>query len=680
VTTLLRLATASLLAVAACSRAGSTPPPVVDPETPQVVPEPVVPAVWSWSAAMTGAWRLPDAGYSVAVVDEQRAVVTLLDERLVVVDLATGAVSEPSTILNPRAKIDQLARVGGRVIAFGEDAFAPAAWAITLDPVGATPLPYPDPGAGGPAYQPTRVVVSPDGTRVVVCGDDRWPVVRDVASLDVIAVAKDTECGDPRFLDGDTVAFGKLDETSHVLDLKTKQVALASPGGPTVYAGPRGRVATVSDTTLTITDGSGKILHTDDRRGRMDTAWLADGTFIEIGLGELAIHPGAGGVTRVVALPFLVPRVAASDRTIVVVSDYTVSTVDIATGELRVPEGNLSAPSQVAPRAGAVVVSADKLRVWRDGVQEAQGAGNVLRFAADPADQPIAVMSLAGVAAWDPANDTRRLLRPLDVLGFVLARDRDQLAYDDNNTIYRSVRGAAIAPWFRYASGMNAEAIDVTTNRVAWTRDKAYVVADLDRNRVWALQAWSYAGCDTGVSFKFARGTSRFAVESLNQIHLYDGATQKRLGGVELVDGALQAWDLVPSTGEVVMTARGEVIVWKAGDDSATSWASPFDVQASQVAVSGDGTEVAVGYVDGSVVWLNLAGVRKHGTPRAVAVHPRGEHPECLSGVAQPTLDDIIGAGDGEAAAVDPNCDDTNANVDDDCATVYGLPRDPEGP
>jgi hypothetical protein len=166
---------------------------------------------------------------------------------------------------------------------------------------------------------------------------------------------------------------------------------------------------------------------------------------------------------------------------------------------------------------------------------------------------------------------------------------------------------------------------------------------------VWSLQVWAIDACGVFGTLKLERGSTRFAIGNGLAIERFDLDGRRRLGTIELPDAYVGAWDLVPGTGELVMATAGEVMIWRPGDPTARRWVPPIARGPSELAVDATGTELAVAYEDGSLLWVNLAGLRAHGTPRPVVERAAAiqDHAECATtAIDQPALDDLLRAPD----------------------------------
>jgi hypothetical protein len=251
------------------------------------------------------------------------------------------------------------------------------------------------------------------------------------------------------------------------------------------------------------------------------------------------------------------------------------------------------------------------------------------------------------IIGWDPATAGVRTIAAEQLIGWMIDRTADEVVWDNLGTVYRRRGGAAVEPWFGLPSDARLHAIDAGAHRFAWEQSDAFRVVDLDRRDVWSLQVWAIDACGVFGTLKLERGSTRFAIGNGLAIERFDLDGRRRLGTIELPDAYVGAWDLVPGTGELVMATAGEVMIWRPGDPTARRWVPPIARGPSELAVDATGTELAVAYEDGSLLWVNLAGLRAHGTPRPVVERAIQDHAECATtAIDQPALDDLLRAPD----------------------------------
>jgi hypothetical protein len=601
-----------------------------------------VPAVWSWAVPASGPWRLPATANVAVVVDAGRALVDLGGDGLVAVDLGTGEVGAPVEVLAAGERIAAFARVGDRVLAFGAGGDAARAWQIELDPIRATPLALPAP-AGVPSPDPFvhTVAVSPDHTRLAVCGSLRPPIVRDAATLAVIATVTDAdvECDEPHFVDRDHVVFDSGAGLSYAIDLRTGAGDWLDPTLPVVFPGPGGRRVRLDGTTATSLDARGATVCAFAAGEVPRLRWTPSGAVVlegADGLHVCAADPDAEPV--VLAGPLWQPRVDIADGVAVMVDRFGVAVADLEQRVIRGPAGTVSPIWAVAPRAGAVAVAADRLRLVRDGAPAAIGPAGVRQLAVAPPGRPIAAIT-DDVVTWDPATAVVDVVARDHLAASVLDRAGDELTWNVAGSLYRARAGGGVEPWIGLPDGADPVALDAATGRVAWREGDVYRIADVDARDVWTLQVAGDRGCGATGRVRFERGTTRFAIQTGTWIERFDLVDRARLGAVRLDGAHAAAWDLVAGTGELAIAAAGEVVLWRPGAAAATRWVPPIARGPDELAVDASGAELAIGYEDGGVAWIHLAGLRAHGSPRAVVT--RGPDDRCAP-PPQPGLAELL--------------------------------------
>lgn len=641
---------------------------------PPAVTPPAPPGPWTWTASTSPAWRLPDYAFDVAVVAGDRlAVIRTGGRELAVLDLTTGELTAPAEVIAAPASIESMVRVGDRIVAFGvgADAGTPAAWTITASvaQVAAAPLALPDPGATNDDTSRAAAVVSPDGTRILVCSPRHPPVVRDAATLAVVQVVPGgVPCTDPVWADAGHIQYGGTDPQA--IELATGVATVLSRRDPFTYGGPGGRSLTVSDyTTWTFTAAAGAAPTSVEVHGIGFPHWLPDGSaVVSVGLGRLDVQPTSGGAGQLITLPAddLPSHLAITPAVVVLVFGYYVIAVDLATGSTHTAAGNVGPPVQVAPRAGLVIAATDRIRAWQNGALIANGEDGVIGFAADPPTQPIATLGRDTIALWEPTTGDHHLVDELSEIGTMIARGGDRTVYDDGQALWRIKRGAAPAPWFKFRDDLMLAGLDPAAGRVAWYTNDVFFVADVNRGDV-------YAFCSPGMSVHFDPGRPTILIEDGVGFQLYDLAAKQPTTRIEF-DDLYGVATFIGATGDLAIAGDDELVIWSAATKTAVGWktggrAIPPVAIASDVA----GAELAIGYADGSVRWASIAGLRAHATARPVSLPP--PQPGTCTLPKHPSLDDLTIEGEDEAPAKDPSeCDDSNDDPDDDCSIINGTP------
>jgi hypothetical protein len=131
----------------------------------------------------------------------------------------------------------------------------------------------------------------------------------------------------------------------------------------------------------------------------------------------------------------------------------------------------------------------------------------------------------------------------------------------------------------------------------------------------------------------------QFATISADGLTLFDAAAKARRGLLALPGLNVLAWAFLPS-GEIIAAGRGEIAIWDPATGRAVSWTGAPRELSFQLAVDPAGTQVAVGYHSGQVLWADLAGLRAHAPPPPATLHDRA--PCADRPVAQPAFDQLV--------------------------------------
>ncbi len=599
---------------------------------------------WTWTTPTTGPWRLPTDAYDVAIIDPQHAVAINFDEAMVI-DLATGAVTAPKQILTS-GKFDGLVTVGGRVLAFGMRDDKPMAWSIALKPdVVATEIPLTDPVPEKPgAVWGGGVVLSGDGARIAICQHYRWPTIRDAKTLEVIRVFKGLECRDPWFPDAGHVMLGEF-TAMKLVDLATGTVTNVADDATRRFQGPNGMTFSLAEKSYTISSKTGAALRHRNSSTHYETVkFTPDGKYaVGLRLGTLTIRPANDDESdREIDLPTAVPALALTNRTALITAENTVIAVDLENGTVRHATGSLELIRQVAPRGGAVVVASDKLRLWREGKLVAT-TDAVDGFAVGGPTGPITVSTMEHVGLWDPSTGERRIVRTyagfsLDAL---LTQHGDDYAFTDGPRVFRGKGDAPPTPWFTFREDLELVALDLVHGRVAWKAKDALYVAELAAKTVWALTvpAFTEGECDAGMGLEFAPDGNQFAVDTAGEVILFDMAARKRIGEIDLPRMMSLKWRFLP-TGEMLFASDTEVAIWDPKTRKAIGWKTPLRVRPVEMAIDSAGTELAIGYANGSLLWADIAQLRLHATHRDAELKP---FPGCAAKpVPQPQFEQLV--------------------------------------
>ena len=303
-------------------------------------------------------------GSQVLIADATHALVRTALGRVMVLSLETGIAEPPVDIVQDSANLDVLVRVGNRIFGFGTDVMRPAAWEITMSPLAARIIDIDDPDPTTPTDRSSwEAVASADGSRILVCTPDRYPVVRDLRKrLASVKVIMDAVCGDPYFLDRDHIAFADRTTTVEVGIADNTRV-MKTFYDPIVFRGPNGRTMTKLGDRYTLRDAKGAVLFDEDDYHFGPLRWTSDGRAVSLRLSELSVRPKVPNLTRV-PLPFDANVFDIDDRVAVLVTGHQVMLVNLATGAVKRPEGN---SRSMAVGGGTVIVNTDRVRVFAGG-------------------------------------------------------------------------------------------------------------------------------------------------------------------------------------------------------------------------------------------------------------------------------------------------------------------------
>lgn len=602
------MTTRSLLALGAVLMLAA-PAPAAPPPSPRPPESP-----WLWLASDAKEWRLPEVGRQVLIVDRTTALVRTTDGRLMKLSLATGLAEPPVPVVQDLAQLEVLVRAGSRIFAFGREVLRPAVWEITLSPLSARQIAIDDPDQDTPKNGAWRAAASADGSRVVVCSPDRFPVVRDVGKrLASVKVLLDAPCGTPRFLDNDHVAFDDLSMTVEIGiadGSRVEHIAL----DPVVWRGPKGRTLTKTGDHITLRDARGTVLFDEDDYPYGAFRWTSDGRAVSARLGELLVYPRSPRAPRI-PLPSDTLDFDIDDRIAVLVSGHQIFVVDLATGALRRPEGNSRSIHGVAVGGGTALVNSDRLREFAGGAQSAVGDHTIRQVAVGAVIGPVLTTGWDAITAWNPATGERRVVHELAGLGHLIARSAKEVAYDDGDVIYRR---AAVGPERRWAhahADATLAAIDLASETAVWTYKDAIRVADLARGQIASFTVPDrFGGCSTGTEVRALPGR-RLAIDSLGVVHVYDHAGEWQ--ATAAFDDPILSWD-AGASGEIVLATATEIVLWSPRTRKAFAVTTGRAVEPHTLAVSADGKEIAVAFDDGSLAYTTVERVRARATPKAM--------------------------------------------------------------
>jgi len=625
---------------------------------------------WMWIAGDIAAWRAPAPMRDVVVLDDRRALGLAVLSTLVTFDLATGAVTTQHVDFSNGGRPTRLVRAGGRIIAYGQVGKAAAAWSVDPATLAITPLPLAEPAAAGAAGLLT-LAVSPDGAQVLTCSDDRWPALRDAKTMTAVKVfAGVTGCRDPQFADAGHARVERVDgKEARVLDLAAGTATPEPAGAPVSVPGPGGRRAELQRGAVTLSGADGKPIATY-KTTLASAAWLGDGSALVSATSDgLTVLPAAAGqALRTVDLPARAQRVVAipgSTRLVAQFGPHRLGVIDVATGKVGTAvDANLAAVGKLAVLDGAVVSGAERLRVWRAGQLTATSSTRAIAEAIDfDSGRPLYVGSFDGVFDVDPDTGATDVVDP-DATSTALDRHRDRLAWDRDDRVMLQVGDGRPTAWLRRKDVYFVLDIDVATGRIAMNDDDAFYVARPDRGQLFGFHPFD---CGTPTYLTLERGRERaFSYDGVT-VHLYDTAKKKGLGGLELVDDNVEAAAFIPGSPALALVGAA-IYLWDPSKRTVVAWPLPTErdgFSATAIAVDPTGTQVAVGFSDGAVLWVQLAALRARATRLAadvVTLHPAAAL-RCDKPIAG-RYDDILGASDEDEAGEDE--DDGEDDGDDE--------------
>lgn len=567
---------------------------------------------WLWLASDAKPWRLPEKGQQVLIVSRTEALVRTSRGKLMRLSLETGIAEPAVDVVQDHANLEVLVRVGNRIFAFGTDVLRPAAWEIKLSPLAAYEIDLDDPDPTEPSLGRWNAVASADGSRVLVCAPNRYPVVRDIGKrLTSVRVILDASCDEARFLDRDHIAFTNRTMTVEVGITDDSRIEKTFTD-PLVYRGPKGRTLTKLGDRYTLRDAKGNVLFDEDDYHFGPMYWTSDGRSVSLRLSELTVRPKLRGLDRI-KLPFDATESDIDDRVAVLVSGHQVMLVSLANGAIKRPDGNSRSIHSLAVGGGMVVVNSDRTRAFVGGKQTAVGDMMIRELAIGMVVGPVLTTGWGAITTWDPATGAKQVVHELAGSGTMIAGTAKETAYDDDNVIYRRAAGAAERRWLRAHEDAQLRAIDLAHDTVVWKYKDAIHIAAVDRGRLTSFLAPDrFGGCTEGDAVRVLPDR-RFAIEALGIVHVYDDT-----GGWQATasfDWAIAGWE-VAAGGELVMIVNRELVLWN--PRTGKTVAVPLDRAADphSIAVSNDGKEVAIAFDDGALAYTTVERLRARAAPK----------------------------------------------------------------
>jgi hypothetical protein len=619
------------------SLAPTAPSAAAAPAAPSAAAAPAAPPIGaaSWTASTTGPWRLPTPGRQIAFLDARHAVVRPraegLANRLMTVELATGAVSPALAVVGETATIHQLVRIGHRLLAFGIDDEAPAAWEFSLPAqpgaeLTATSITVPPGHVGRVADDVPIVAVSPDERWLIWCHAASPPTLREAATLRVVRELDVASCKRPTFSSNDRVVLGDQE-----VELPTGTVRLAKEQRR--IAGPRGRVLETQGPyrqLAIVTEGKRvlqQLFEIDD-----ELRWTPDGVAVSLTRAALSLRPGPGGEPRTVRprLVFSYRRdFAVSSSLALILDGAALEAVDLTSGESRGPAGNTAAIAAIVPFDGGLAAASDRLRLWRAGAVAAEENVELTSLRATRT-RVVAVDQSLLVWLWDPPSGQRRVLGQADaIIDPMLTTAGDDVWFSTSYTLEHSTAGSPARTLARFRLGLTPVAFE-PRGRLALLEDPELLhVADLaaGRARTWHLGLFCSVLPD-GLT------AGRLYLQSLSKLHVVDLDGGRPTSTIELPSDEGQQLAITPG-GDVVLATGAKLMLWSPGEAKLLAWPVPIPEGAtiSALRLSADGSVAALGYSTGAVALVPLAEVRKSGVAQPIELT---EDP-CLVGAPKAT-------------------------------------------
>ncbi len=576
------------------------------------------PGPWMWVAGVVPAWRFDHPVGDLVALDDRRAI-AIGYGKLVEVDLATGTVTPHGSPFGS-GSVNQMVRAGGTLIVYGQVGKAAAAWSVDPKTLAVTEVPLPDPPVAAGTKGRFAIAVSPDGTRVFTCAADRWPTLRDAATLAPVKVFSGVDaCSNPRFVDAGHVLVDRADTKppSSSLDLASGKAAAAKVDGPVVVPGPGGRSASTDAGKVTLKGPDGKVVATYTAR-LTNPQWLADGSaFVGAAKGKLTVLPAAAGQTaRDVEVPAQIRRISpvpGTARVVTIFGQHRAGLLDTTTGTLvTAVNANLTSVEQIAALDGAVISGAERVRVWRGETIAATGAPAVVENFDVEAGQPVLYATLDGVFGLD-LRTGKDLAFDEAANSSAMDRSADRVGYDMDDRVMMRIGSGESTQWYRRKDDYFITDIDVATGRIAMNDDDAFYVARPDENELFGFHSFD---CDDPLYLWLERGRERAVSYDGVTVQLYDTEKEKGLGGLELVGDNIEDVTFIPGSDELALVGEA-IYLWNPVNKAVVSWPLPAEVTgfgSSAIGVDPTGKELAVGFDDGAVLWVRLGELRAHAT------------------------------------------------------------------
>lgn len=561
-------------------------------------------------------------------------------------------------------------RTAKGLVAFGNLGKTSVAWTVDPSTLAVTRVELPDAAAGSSTKGSFAIAVSPDGRRVLTCGDDRWPTLRDAATMAAVKVYTGIDkCQFPRFTDDGHVLVDRVDayRSGRSLDLASGKTTATKVGAPIAWPGPGKRSAMVESKQVAITTG-GREVASYATGPFLTPVWLSDGGAVVAPTpNKLTVLPAAAGKSaQSFDLPARLRRMVAVPGTTKLffqAGPHRLGVIDAATGQTTSAEGtNLGDVVKIAVQGGVVVSGAERVRVWRGGAVAATGPLAIAETIDVDAGRPALYATLDGVYLIDMATGA---VEAIDDHSSSTAADRhgDTILYDADDRVMRRTPAGATNRWFRRSDDFFITDIDAATGRVAMTDDDSFYVMLPDEGELFGFHAFD---CQDPLYLYLERGKTRAAAYDGVTVHLYDTAARKGLGGIELTDDNVEALAFIAGSSELVLVGDA-LYLWDPVADKLLVWQVPAEhagIGSTSVATDPSGSQIAVGFSDGAVLFVTVAYVRAHAEEAGadVATFKRPASLRCKGKKMAGSIAEVGGPEDG----ADDEYEDEDEYDDDD--------------
>ncbi len=620
---------AALLALASCG--GTTRATAPQPGN-VVAPQPP-----SWMGSTGGTWRAPAKIRGVVALDAGRALVLLGDARLAVLDVTTGVLGAPIAIgPAPLPHADRLIALGGEVFATASLVRSQLA-VVRIDPtsLATTPVPL---EAGAVAM--TALAVSADEQEVAGCAGRDELVIRD-AGWQVVARIPGP-CVAPWLLPQGEVTANLRGETVTILDR-------------------------AAGTSRTITGRKQPGLP------RTSTAtWIDGGGLVDTLYRTLGVTAAGGAGLHDIALPGYTTVAPARPRdggpVVVALGDSSLAAIDVSSGTVHTDgTRNLTEAASLLARGGDVVSSSDAARRWHWGALAATGPRTVTAMASAGPTLPIWLVADDQLQRWDGISGAL----PIASAGAcdILDATADTVAYTDLYDVMRLGPDGTPATWFRYDDDLILADMDVPTDRLLLANDGGVSVVRPATGRVFAVDN---VACWSPSDATLATGVERMALDGDSRIDVYDTSLGARLSSLEIVGYATALAFVGPEADQLVVLVDEAVLLWRIGVAKVRTWPLHPDLAPTGLDVSTDGRELALGFKDGTVMWLGMDELVEDSVERAARLLPPGE--PCDDGTAAiRSIDLLRGEPDEPDEGEAPDEPDEEAPDEDEAPDESGV-------